>query len=175
MHYCLCQLQANQKELKKEILHEIKAVKGITEKQLDTKGITEKMKNLNAKKRKAIDLMLDGLISKADLQEQANWYDGQLAELSEILSNSQGRDKAQAKQADVFEQCITALDEIMAFGETNQSLYREILDKAVIYHGNTVDVWLKCVPFGMKLSLHSYGKNEGYITDILAMEVIEKS
>lgn len=175
VHYYICQLQTNQKELKKEILQEIKAIKGITEKKLDTKRITEKMENLNTKKRKAIDLMLDGLISKADLQEQKKWYDEQLAELSELLSNSQSKDKEQAKQIDVFEQYITALDEIMTFDETNESLYREILDKMVIYHDNTVEVWLKCVPFGMKLTIHSYGKNEDYTTDILSMEVIEKS
>lgn len=175
VHYCICQLQTNQKELKKEILQEIKAIKGITDKKLDTKRITEKMENLNTKKRKAIDLMLDGLISKADLQEQTKWYDEQFAELSELLSNAQSKDKAQAKQIDVFEQYITSLDEIMTFDETNESLYREILDKIVIYHDNTVEVWLKCVPFGMKLTIHSYGKNEDYTTDILAMEIIENS
>lgn len=175
VHYCICKLQTNQKELKKEILQEIKTIKGITDKKLDTKRITEKMEKLNEKKRKAIDLMLDGLITKADLQEQTKWYDEQLAELSEQLSNSQSKDKEQAKQIDVFEQYITALDEIMTFDETNESLYREILDKMVIYHDNTVEVWLKCIPFGMKLTIHSYGKNEDYTTDILAMEVIEKS
>ncbi len=175
VYYCICQLQTNQKELKKEILQEIKAIKGITDKKLDIKRITEKMENLNAKKRKAIDLMLDGFITKADLQEQTKWYDEQLAELSELLSNSQSKDKEQAKQIDVFEQYITALDEIMTFDETNESLYREILDKIVIYHDNTVEVWLKCVPFGMKLTIHSYGKNEDYTTDILAMEIIENS
>lgn len=174
VYYCICQLQTNQKELKKEILQEIKAIKGITDKKLDIKRITEKMEKLNAKKRKAIDLMLDGLITKADLQEQTKWYDEQLAELSELLSNSQSKDKEQAKQIDVFEQYITALDEIMTFDETNESLYREILDKMVIYHDNTVEVWLKCVPFGMKLTIHSYGKNEDYTTDILNMEIIEK-
>ena len=174
VYYCICQLQTNQKELKKEILQEIKAIKGITDKKPDIKRITQKMENLNAKKRKAIDLMLDGLITKADLQEQTKLYDEQLAEISELLSNSQSKDKEQAKQIDVFEQYITALDEIMTFDETNESLYREILDKMVIYHDNTVEVWLKCVPFGMKLTIHSYGKNEDYTTDILNMEIIEK-
>ena len=175
VHYCICQLQLGQKELKKEILQEIKAIKGITDKKLDTKRITEKMENLNAKKRKAIDLMLDGLITKADLQEQTKWYEEQLAELSELLASAQSKDKAQSKQIDVFEQYITVLDEIMTFDETNESLYREILDKMIIYHDNTVEVWLKCVPFGMKLTIHSYGKTEDYTTDILAMEIIENS
>lgn len=175
VHYGICQLQTNQKELKKEILQEIKAIKGITDKKLDTKRIKEKMDNLHAKKRTAIDLMLDGLITKADLQDQTKWYDEQLAELSELLSNSQSKDTAQAKQIDASRQYITALDEIMTFDETNESLYREILDKIVIYHDNTVEVWLKCVPFGMKLTIHSFGKNEDYTTDILNMEIIELS
>lgn len=175
VHYGICQLQTNQKDLKKEILQEIKAIKGITDKKLDTKRIKEKMDNLHAKKRTAIDLMLDGLITKADLQDQTKWYDEQLAELSELLSNSQSKDTAQAKQIDASRQYITALDEIMTFDETNESLYREILDKIVIYHDNTVEIWLKCVPFGMKLTIHSFGKNEDYTTDILNMEIIELS
>lgn len=175
VHYCICQLQTNQKELKKEIVQEIKAIKGVTDKKFDAKRITEKMKILNAKKRKVIDLMLDGWITKADLQEQTKWYDEQLAELSQLLSNSRNKDKEQAKQLDVSLEYSEALDEIMTFDETNESLYREILDKIIIYHDNTVEVWLKCVPFGMKLTIHSYGKMEDYTTDILAMEIIENS
>ena len=175
MNYCICQLQINQKEMKKEILQEIKSIKGITDKKFDTKRIAEKMKNIDTKKRKAIDLMLDGLISKADLQEQNKWYNEQLSELSELLSTLPSKDKEQIKQMDEFRYHIIALDEIMTFDETNESLYREILDKMVIYHDSTVEVWLKCVPFGMKLTIHSYGKNEDYTTDILAMEIIENS
>ena len=33
------------------------------------------------KKRKAIDLMLDGLISKEDLQSQTEWYNEELEKL----------------------------------------------------------------------------------------------
>lgn len=129
VHYCICQLQTNQKELKKEIVQEIKAIKGVTDKKFDATRITEKMKILNAKKRKVIDLMLDGWITKADLQEQTKWYDEQLAELSQLLSNSRNKDKEQAKQIDVSLEYSEALDEIMTFDETNESLYREILDK----------------------------------------------
>jgi hypothetical protein len=182
MHYCICQLQTNQKELKKEILQEIRKAKGISDKKPDAKRIAEKMENMNDKKHKVIDLMLDGLITKADLQEQTKWYDEQLAELTEQLAelteqrtDLRKKDSAKAKQTDKFEPYINALDEIMTFDETNESLYREILDKMVIYNDNTVEVWLKCVPFGIKLTLHSHGKNEDYTTDILNMELIERT
>ena len=175
VHYCICQLQTNKKEIKKEILQEIKAIKGIADKKYDIKFIKEKMDNLNVKKRKAIDLMLDGLITNADLQEQTRWYDKQLAEFSQMISNTQSKDRVQVGQFDEFEQYITVLDEIMTFDETNESLYREILDKMVIYYDNTVEVWLKCIPVGMKLTIHSYGKNKNYTKDILTMEIIEQS
>lgn len=175
VHYCICQLQTNEKELKKEILQELKSIKGVMDKKFDVKSTTEKMKNLNDKKRKVIDLMLEGWITKADLQEQTKWYDEQLAKLSQLLSNSRNKDKEQAKQIDVSLEYSEALDEIMTLDETNESLYREILDKIIIYHDNTVEVWLKCVPFGMKLTIHSYGKMKDYTTEILAMEIIENS
>lgn len=175
MHYCICKLQTNQKELKWEILQEIKEIKAVTEKKPDTKRIQEKMDALAAKKRKAIDLMLDGLITKSDLQEQTKWYDEQIAELSESLQNAGKQDKANAAELREYESYMNALDEIMSFDESNESLYREILDKMVIYHDKTVEVWLKCVPFGMKLNVSSGGRNNEYHTDILSMEIIEKS
>lgn len=175
MHYCICQLQTNQKELKREIMQEIKEIKGITEKKPDTKRIQEKMDALAAKKRKAIDLMLDGLITKSDLQEQTKWYDEQLTELSESLHAAGKQDKENAAELHEYESYLSALDEIMSFDESNESLYREILEKMVIYHDKTVEVWLKCVPFGMKLSVSSRGKNDDYHTDILSMEIVQKS
>lgn len=175
MHYCICKLQANQKELKQEIMQEIKEIKGITEKKPDTKRIQEKMDALAAKKRKAIDLMLDGLITKSDLQEQTKWYEEQLAEFSESLHAAGKQDKANTAELREYESYIAALDEIMSFDESNESLYREILDKMVIYHDKTVEVWLKCVPFGMKLNVSSSGKNDDYHTDILSMEIVERS
>ncbi|MCM1416356.1 MAG: hypothetical protein NC430_10590, partial [bacterium] len=175
MHYCICQLQTNQKELKREIMQEIRAIKGIKEKKPDTKQIQEKMDALAAKKRKAIDLMLDGLITKSDLQEQTKWYDEQLAELAESLHDAGKQEKVKSAELHEYESYIAALDEIMSFDESNVSLYREILDKMIIYHNKTIEVWLKCIPFGMKLNIHSYGRNEDYHTDILSMEIVQKS
>ncbi len=175
MHYCICKLQANQKELKREIMQEIKEIKGVTEKKPDTKRIQKKMDALAAKKRKAIDLILDGLITKSDLQEQTKWYEEQLAELAEALHTAGKEDTANAAELHEYENYLTALDKIMSFDESNESLYREILDKMVIYHDKTVEVWLKCVPFGMKLSVSSSGKNDDYHTDILSMEIVQKS
>ncbi len=175
MHYCICKLQANQTELKREIMQELKEMKGIAEEKPYTECIREKMNALTDKKRKAIDLMLDGLITKSDLQKQLMWYDNQFAELSESLNVAEKQNKT--KSAELFEckNCFRVLDEIMSFDESNEILYREILDKMIIYHDNTVEVWLKCVPFGMKLSVNSYGKNDNYHTDILSMKIVQKS
>ena len=85
------------------------------------------------------------------------------------------QDKANTAELREYESYIAALDEIMSFDESNESLYREILDKMVIYRDKTIEVWLKCVPFGMKLNVSSSGKNDDYHTDILSMEIVERS
>ena len=46
------------------------------------------------KKRKAIDLMLDGLISKEDLQSQTEWYNEELEKLNIQLSDALQKDKS---------------------------------------------------------------------------------
>ena len=59
--------------------------------------------------------------------------DEQLAELSESLNAAGKQDKANSAELREYEIYLGALDEIMTFDESNESLYREILDKMVIY------------------------------------------
>lgn len=174
IHYCICQLQINREELKKEILKEIKSIKDTTIKKVNEKQIQSKIEAFGVKKRKVIDLMLDGLITKEDLQEQTSWYEEQIAILTAKLQSKKNATKEQTTQIEEFEQYIKALDEIMTFDETNQNLYRELLDKIVVYGNTSIEIWLKCVPFGMKLTIGSHGKCNNYTTDILNMEIIEQ-
>lgn len=175
MHYCMCQLQTRQAELKKEILQELKAINGIADSKTDARRVQGKIESLNTKKCKAIDLMLDGVITGADLKEQTKWYDKQITELTGLLSFLYGKDREQAEHPDTRTKYITALDEIMNFGEASESLYRELLDQMIIYPDSTVEVWLKGIPFGVRLTVHSCGKSDSYAADIAGAEIVEPS
>jgi len=60
-----------------------------SESAVNTQLLEDEIENLTRKKRKAIDLMLDELISKEDLKKQIEYYDGEIARLTEQISASQ--------------------------------------------------------------------------------------
>lgn len=164
MQYCINLLPINQTELKKELIQEIKSMQAFPNKESDLRHIQKKIDAINQKKRNAINLTLEGLITKDELKEQLIWYEKQLTQYNKTSETLQ--------QPNTLVQCVTALDRIMTYDESNTALYGEILDKAVIYADKTVEIHLKGIPFALKLTAHSHGKGNSYTTKILNVEII---
>ena len=71
--------------------------------------------------------MLSGLISETEFKEQKEWYDSQLNELTQQLTESRTADKTKSRQIDDMQEYIKAIDDILKFNEENEMVYREIL------------------------------------------------
>ncbi|MBM6668791.1 recombinase family protein [Lacrimispora saccharolytica] len=173
MNYCITLVQGERDSLKREILEEISQLQKTAVKKSDSKKIQKKIDSLEMKKRKAIDLMLDGLISKEDLQNQTAWYNEELEKLNIQLTDAFQKDKLDSRQINNMEQYIKAIDEIMGMDGNSEEVYKEVLDHMEIHKENVVDVWLKSIPFGIRLKIKATGKREYFKTEILETQFIE--
>ena len=174
MHYCITLVQGEKDTLKKEILEEISKLQKEAAKEMSSKKIQKKIEKLETKKRQSIDLMLEGLITKEDLKKQTDWYNEELESLNIQLAEALSKDKVQSRQVNDMEQYIKALDEIMDIGEHNELLYKEVLDYIEVHKGSILDIWLKCIPVGIRLKIRTSGKREFFKTEILETSFIEK-
>ena len=174
MHYCITLVQGEKDTLKKEILEEISKLQKEAAKEMSSKKIQRKIEKLETKKRQSIDLMLEGLITKEDLKKQTDWYNEELESLNIQLAEALSKDKVQSRQVNDMEQYIKALDEIMDIGEHNELLYKEVLDYIEVHKGSILDIWLKCIPVGIRLKIRTSGKREFFKTEILETSFIEK-
>lgn len=174
MHYCITLVQGEKDTLKKEILEEISKLQKEAAKEMSSKKIQKKIEKLETKKRQSIDLMLEGLITKEDLKKQTDWYNEELESLNIQLAEALSKDKVQSRQVTDMEQYIKALDEIMDIGEHNELLYKEVLDYIEVHKGSILDIWLKCIPVGIRLKIRTSGKREFFKTEILETSFIEK-
>ena len=172
VHYCINQLQIDREALRDEIMQEMKTLRGASASNSGINNIQEKIDTIHVKKRKAIDLFLDGVITQKDLEEQTKWYEEQVERLSKQLASAKQVEAIVLRQADAMEQVTMPLDEIMTFDERNHELYGELLDRMVIYPGNRIEIWLKELPFGMRLTFSTHGRQENYVTEILDMELV---
>ena len=174
MNYCISLIQGNHDSLKKEILEEISQLQNTAAKKPDSKKIQKKIDSLEMKKRKAIDLMLDGLISKDDLQNQTAWYNEEIENLNKQLADALQKDKSDFRQINNMEQYMNALNEILGMDGNSEEVYKEVLDHMEIHKGNIVDVWLKSIPVGIRLNIRATGKREYFKTEIIKHEFLAK-
>ena len=153
---------------------EISQLQKATEKRTDTKRLQNKIDELENKKRRLIDYALDGMLTKEDLKSQKEWYNEQLESLNRQLTESIHQDKLNNRETLSMEKYIKALDEIMDMDCNNDLVYKEVLDRMNIHKGNVVDVWLKCIPIGIRLKIKATGKGKFFKTKILETTFIEK-
>ena len=177
MKHCVNLICQNRIQLRREILSEIQAVYREQVTSIDEDKILQKIGAIEEKKRKSFDAMLEGLLTKEDLKKQTEWYDDELSHLQTLITENEQNNKQYSRQKEQLNDLEKTLDEILSFNEENEMLYREILDKIVVYREsergcNRLVVWLKSLPFGIGLKIKSTGKGEEYCTEILESEFV---
>ena len=175
--YCLDLLCNDKERIRKEVLTDIQTICSAPEETMDPAKVRQKMDAIEEKKRKSFDAMLDGMLSKEDLRKQTEWYDKELAHLQHLIVQSRKNDAFYNMGQKKMEQFEKSLDEILSFGDQNDMLYREILEKIVVYREeergcNRLVVWLKSLPFGIQFRIRSAGSGERFRTEILETEFV---
>lgn len=160
--YILQQIQISRAEIEKQMLEEIKVIQK-SQPNVDIEKLREQIENFKQKKRNAIDLMLDGLISKDDLAEQNAYYDEQIAALNEKISTRQNLSAAHKRQLDKIHEYIKAVRETDEMDIDNTELYRDLVQKIIVYENKdsrVLEYHLNCVPFGFRVTYHMQKPNQ---------------
>ena len=177
MKYCVNLICQNRKQLRRELLSDIQAVCGEQIPSIDEAIIRQKLYAIEEKKQKSFDVMLEGMLTEEDLKKQIEWYDDELSRLQTLIEENEQNNKQYVRQKEQMEDLEKTLDEILSFGEDNEMLYREILEKIVVYQEsergcNRLVVWFQSLPFGIRLKIESAGVGEEYHTEVLELEFV---
>ena len=148
--YILKQIQVSREEIENELLAEVAAIQGICE-PVDIEVCKKDIENYKAKKRNAIDLMLDGLISKDDLSEQNTFYDEKIAELTKKINDFNNVDSINNKQIEDIKKYIEMVKGSAGLDIDDTELYREIVKTIIVQNNRTLDVFLNFIPFGFRV------------------------
>lgn len=110
--------------------------------------------------------MLGDLLSKEDLKEQANFYDSEIARLTNEITENQNIGEAQKKRLDGIRKYIEKIKSTENTDPANTEIYRELLNKIIVQKNQTVDIYLNCVPFGFRVKYHAYVARRIQVYDI---------
>lgn len=150
MKYILEHIQVSRSEIVSQLLSEIQIIQQ-NEPSVNVEPLKVEIENLGRKKRKAIDLMLDELISKEDLKSQTEFYDSEIARLTEQIAASQDVSSAHKKQIDGIRNYINQVNMTAEMDTDSTKIYGELLKKVIVHENSVADFYLNCVPFGFRI------------------------
>ncbi|MBQ7981164.1 MAG: recombinase family protein, partial [Oscillospiraceae bacterium] len=166
MKYILEHIQLTRTSITERLMSNI-AIMQQNEPAVNTQPLKDEIENLTKKKRKAIDLMLDELISKEDLKQQTEYYDSEIARLTEQIAASQNVSEAHRKQLEAIRNYITQVNRTAEIDTDSTKIYGELLKKVIVHKEGVTDFYLTCVPFGFRMKYHIHRYNRGHLLEVL--------
>ncbi|MFA5659649.1 MAG: recombinase family protein [Oscillospiraceae bacterium] len=154
-------VKTSSENIKENMLKEIKSILN-SGYEADTAFFHEQIKALNQKKRRAIDLLLDGTISREELKNQTEYYNEEIEEITRKISHATNINAAQRHQIRNIHAYVDEINRMMNYEKEDEAMYRSVLDKIVIYKGKVLVVYLNAVGFGIKLCYSVKGKGKSY-------------
>ena len=151
MSVLLANIQVLREELESEMLKEIQSIQN-ARREIDTNSLQAEIENLNGKKRGAIDLMLEGLISKDDLKQQTEFYDGEITRLNKEIAENKNISLLNKKQMDGIKSALERIKNVADCDVNNTEIYGEMLDKIIVPSYQNLHIYLNGIPTGFHLT-----------------------
>ena len=173
MKYLIEHIQVAREDIVSQLLADIQMVQQ-SEPASDIEPLKAEIENLSRKKRKAIDLMLDDLLSREDLKKQADFYDSEIARLTQEIADKQDVSAVHQRQLDSIKAYIRQVNLTAEHDSDDTAFYSQLLQKAVVLDRNHSEFYLTCVPFGFRMSysIHKYNRGHQYDVSIESCETI---
>lgn len=171
MRFAATHLKADIPGIKKEILRELKALQGVSPANAPEEKTKEELAHLTEKKQKAVDLLLRGLLTEEELVQQKAWYDEKIRTLQKRLESSRAGNAVSGVQETEAGAYKEAVDKILAFEEQEELLYQEITEKIVLYPDHRLELWLKGMPFSLRINFENSGRGKSFAVKITGLEV----
>ena len=165
------QVRMNREQIKQELMQGIKKVVSMSQKTVDKHKIETEIENLRKKKIKIIDLAAEGIISAADMKAQNEVYTAQIADLTNRLAEAENMSNIQQTEARQLEECAKRIDALLDIDPNDDNTLKEALQKAIVYNGGIIDIYLNYVPFGIRLWYKTSGKLDCFTVEVTNVEI----
>jgi len=173
MAYVLKHLITNKDTIIQEMKKEICQIRGENKDQgQEINTLQNKIHNIELKKRKAVDLVLEGLLSKEELKKQTIFYNQEIERYQSKIRQIQSYDAKKEEKIDDIKAYMEEIRRIINFDCENEMVYREVLDHIDICRNKELKIYLKCLPYGIKLKFKTSGGYEKYRTEIIDMQIV---
>ena len=169
--YAVNLITVNKEQIKRELMQSIKKVVSMPQKEVDKHKIEAEIENLRKKKIKIIDLAAEGAISAGDMKAQNEVYSAQIADFTRRLTEAENASNVQLSEAKRLEEYAKRIDTLLDINPEDDNTLKETLQKAVVYNDGMIDIYLNCVPFGIRLWYKTSGKLDFFAVEVTKFEM----
>ncbi|MCL2255979.1 MAG: recombinase family protein [Firmicutes bacterium] len=167
-------VEFNKDEIKKEILQELRLIQ--QEQELKSvENFDKKIKELEHRKIKSIDLVFDGVISNENLKKLVSKYDEEIAELNAKKIETELYNHKLSNRGDFFSSLINEIDKILLLELEEERIesFNSILEKIVVFSNKTMLIYLSGLGFGIKAQYKTTGGYHGYNINVESINIEE--
>jgi DNA invertase Pin-like site-specific DNA recombinase len=168
----LRKLRGNIDVLAEEILKELREVQS-SDIEIDMDLLHRQIENIYKKKRRALDLALEGTISKEDLKRQNEYYDSQIEKLRTQIALTESMASQNGRSLSRIETYINEIKRILSFDGEDTLVFREVLDRIVIERESYITIYLNHIPFGIRLHYNTNGRLNNFCVSFDNIEVVQ--
>lgn len=134
--------------IKKNILTLLQNVlngSNITEDEVAVKRMETDINKIGEKKRQLIDLYMENGITKSDLKTMNQHYDYQLLTLQKRKVEALQRHRQYKSKEEIIKAASRHIEKVLEFKESNDEVYRNMVDKIVMHDRSHYDFYIKGV------------------------------
>ena len=151
MKYVLEYIREEREGISEELIEDLNLIRSHSV-AIDTKPLQEKIENILKKKHDAIDLMLEGIITKDDLKKQVEIYDAEIEKLSAQIANNTNLTETHREHLEQIRHYLAEMDKAENIDVESFQVYNSMLKKVVVHENCEIDYYLNCIPFGFHLT-----------------------
>ena len=122
-------------------------------------------------KTKAVDLLLRGLIGEDDLKKQHSFYDAEIDKLSAEIATATKKNETLSEVQFDIQNYVGEIEKIVSSDLGSSEIYKEVIDRFVIYNDKSLAVHLHYLPFGIRVYYRTTGKKLTYRAETLSINV----
>ena len=158
-------LKYDREKIIKNLLSVIRSVIAMDMGGNDAENLRERIKEIENKREKLLDLYMSGDISKDEFLRARRKYDDEIAEWTERIDGTDRRKALGDRRDVVSDDAEKAIGEIIGGVECDGEFYRHILDRIVVHDRDHFDVYLKSLPYKWSFSRVQATDPEGRTDD----------
>jgi site-specific DNA recombinase len=169
-------LRVNKKRLIDDLIDIVKTVLAAGEScDIDSEKLKRKIELIAEKKDRLVDLYLNKEISKDEYRRMTERYDSEKTELEAKIQDAQKQQNLADTQEEMISDIATTIMALTLGEKQDDIFYRNIVDKIVVHSRQSIDVYLKLLPFKWAYALAELPGNPGkknetlkehFITDV---------